>query len=408
MHWEAYSHKKIKEKVNDALSRNMDFRKRDVLGLPASFLDPEEFYDDAPFLDDAPYMKAMNANPNHIGCHTVGQAETAFIGTQEIEKEAIALCAEEILGGEKDQQDGYVAAGGTEANIMALWIYRNYFLEEKKASREEIAVVFSEDSHYSMPKGCNLLSLRSIQVKVHNDTRLLDMADYKHQLDTAQAAGVKHFIVIMNMSTTMFGSIDPIDEVTDLLISNNISFKLHVDGAFGGFIYPFSSSDACYTFKNQHITSVTMDAHKMLQAPYGTGIFLIRKGHMHYVMTKEARYVHGHDYTLSGSRSGANAIAIWMILRIHGSDGWHQKVKKLIARTDRLCDSLDDLKIPYYRHPHMNIITIRGNAISKSVAEKFVLVPDTHDGTPNWWKIVVMDHVTQGKIDRFIGALGAH
>jgi hypothetical protein len=26
--------------------------------------------------------------------------------------------------------DGYIASGGTEANIQALWIYRNYFMNE--------------------------------------------------------------------------------------------------------------------------------------------------------------------------------------------------------------------------------------------------------------------------------------
>ncbi|MCB0429193.1 MAG: aspartate aminotransferase family protein [Flavobacteriales bacterium] len=405
MYWEAYSHSKIRDRVFQALNQNLDFRQRDVLGLPASFLDPEEFYPDAPFLDDAPYMRALNSNPNHIGCHTVTQSEEAFKGTQELEREAIALCAEEILGGESGQQDGYVAAGGTEANIMALWIYRNYYMEKHSARPDEIAVVYSQDSHYSMPKGCNLLCLKQLVMEVDDSTRLIKTDALKQQLGDAAKSGIKYLIVVMNMSTTMFGSVDPIDEVTAVLDAQPLPFMLHVDGAFGGFIYPFSSGDERYTFKNPHITSFTMDAHKMLQAPYGTGIFLIRKGWMQYAMTKEARYVHGNDYTLSGSRSGANAIAIWMILRTHGSDGWKSKVRKLIARTDRLCETLDKKGIAYYRHPHMNIVTIRGNAISHKVAEKFVLVPDTHEGEPNWWKIVVMDHVTQGMLDRFLASV---
>ena len=56
----------------------------------------------------------------------------------------------------------------------------------------------------------------------------------------------------------------------------------------------------------------------MLQAPYGTGIFLARKGLINYVYTETASYVKGLDATLVGSRSGANAIAVWMILKSHG------------------------------------------------------------------------------------------
>src|SRR5690606_41593469 len=57
-------------------------------------------------------------------------------------------------------------------------------------------------------------------------------------------------------------------------------------------------------FSHPHVSSITLDAHKMLQAPYGTGIFIARKGLMEYTCTREAQYVHGMDNTLSGSRSG--------------------------------------------------------------------------------------------------------
>ena len=52
----------------------------------------------------------------------------------------------------------------------------------------------------------------------------------------------------------------------------------------------------------------------MLQAPYGTGVYISRKGLIENVLTKEAEYVEGMDLTLCGSRSGANAIAVYMIL----------------------------------------------------------------------------------------------
>ena len=375
------------------------------MGVPATYLDSEVFYDDAPFLENAPFLSTLIANPNHIGCHTLNGAEKLFNGTQELEKELIKLCAEQIFVGENDQQDGYVASGGTEANIEALWIYRNYFISEYKANVNQIAVIYSEDSHYSLSKGINLLNITSIVIDVDENTRELLISDFEKKIESALISGISYFIVNLNLSTTMFGSVDNINTVTTFLNKKNIIYKLHVDAAFGGFIYPFSNLDSSYTFKNINISSFTIDAHKMLQTPYGTGIFLIRKGLMQYVKTQEAQYVTGTDHTLCGSRSGANAIAVWMVLHNYGSEGWKTKMQALIDRTTDVCCELDKLGIHYYRNPYINIIAIRATDISTTIAEKYFLVPDSHEHEPQWWKIVVMPHITRGAIDSFVNDL---
>lgn len=407
MYWDKYSHKQIKEHIFNALDKNLNYRNEPILGLPATYLDTLEFYNDAPFLKDAPFITSLIENPNHIGCHTLVQSEEAFAGTHHIERELIAICAEEIFKGEKGQQDGYVAPGGTEANIQAMWIYRNYFIKEFGAKHDEIAVVYSEDSHYSMPKGANILNISSLIMKVDEEERSIKEDELKAQLKEAKENGIKYFIVIMNLSTTMFGSVDDIDAISQILDEEKLNYRIHIDGAFGGFIYPFTNPDSVFHFQNPKITSFTLDAHKMLQAPYGTGVFLIRKGYMEYALTEEANYVQGKDYTICGSRSGANAIAVWMILRSHGSDGWRVKMEQIVDRTERLCDQLDELNIRYYRNPYINIIAIKASDIPADIAQKFYLVPDTHEGTPKWLKIVVMDHVRQGLLDEFSMALQA-
>ena len=204
------------------------------------------------------------------------------------------------------------------------------------------------------------------------------------------------------MGTTVFGSIDDIDEATNILEKQLATYKLHVDGAFGGFIYPFTNPRSNYNFKNPCITSFTMDAHKMLQAPYGTGIFLVRKGYMKYALTEEAKYIKGKDYTICGSRSGANAIAVWIIIHMYGSEGWKVKMEKINKRTDKLCEELDKLRISYYRNPNINIVAIRSKEITTEVALKFHLIPDSYDKDQNWWKVVVMDHVTKDLLTEFI------
>lgn len=401
MYWEKYSHHEIKKLVFEALQKNLDYRKKDVLGLPATYLDPEVFYSDAPFLKDAPFMQTMVANPNHIGCHTLTEAEPAFSGTQEIERELIKLCAMEIFGAEEGAYDGYVASGGTEANIEAMWILRNYFRKELGARQEEIAVVYSADSHYSMPKGVNLLNLHAVTVPVEENSRLIAQEAFEAAIREAQAAGYRYFILVMNMSTTMFGSVDDIEWASAKLDELEVEYRVHVDGAYGGFIYPFTCENSPYSFRNSRIVSFSLDAHKLVQSPYGTGIFLVRKGMMPYALTEEAQYVKGKDYTLVGSRSGANAVAVWMILRTYGSEGWKAKIIALTERTDRLCQNLEERGIEYYRNPCMNIVAIRAKAIPKEMVKQFMLVPDTHEEEAEWVKIVVMDHVTQGKLDKF-------
>lgn len=392
-------------RIQDALHHNVDFSKDASLGYPASKLDGKVFYDDAPFLKDAPVLMTYVANPNHIGCHTTGTSETAFQGTQEIEREALDILAIDIFGSEKNAFDGYIASGGTEANLQALWLYRNYFMKSFDAKPSEIAIIASEDTHYSIAKGSNILLIDWINVPVSFENRKIKLDEFEKQLVEAISKGKKYFIVVCNMGTTMFGSVDnPMDYFT-ILEKHNQKYKIHVDAAYGGFVYPFLSPDNQLSFKNSRISSITVDAHKMLQAPYGTGIFLCRKGLIENVLTKEAEYVEGMDLTLSGSRSGANAVAVWMILATYGPNGWFEKVKVLQMRTDWLCRQLSDLNISYFREPNMNIVTIKSSFIPEKLAHQFDLVPQKHNSTNEWYKIVLMEHVEVDHLSKFLDQL---
>ncbi len=395
--WKKRSQQEIEDIISDSLKNNVNFEEENILGLPASYLDQEVFSQDSTLLKGAPFLTAMVHNPNHIGCHTLGKSESYFKGTHNIEKELIEICAVDFLKAEKNSCDGYVASGGTEANIQAIWMYRNYFKSELKASSNEIAIFCSKDSHYSMNKASNLLDLSIFQFSLNQENRLAEKESIEKTIKEAKAKGIKHFIVIANMMTTMFGSVDDIDVLIEALEQESCSYKIHVDGAYGGFYYPFTNSENKLNFANPKISSVTLDAHKMCQAPYGTGIFIARKGLINFTATT-ASYVEGNDFTLIGSRSGANAIAVWMILSKYGPYKWIEKTFILQKRTQWVCDYLDELNIDYYRGEFSNIITIKQEYIAKETAKKYGLVPDNHDN-PIWYKIVVMDHVTIEKLD---------
>ena len=406
MAWTKKAQNEIQEIVFSALEKNKSYTEENVLGVPASYLDSKVFSQDDSILNNAPFLSALVSNPNHIGCHTMGNSESFFSGTQEIERDVIKICSEDILNGTPDAYDGYVASGGTEANIQAIWIYRNYFIEEFKAENKSIAIICSEDSHYSMDKAANLLSIPIYKIAVDYKSRQLLPDSIQEQLSAAKDNGINYFIVIVNMMTTMFGSVDDIELYINALKESNCSFKLHIDGAYGGFYYPFSNRKNALDFSNSNISSVTLDAHKMAQAPYGTGLFIVRKGLMNYATTKQASYVAGEDSTLIGSRSGANAISIWMILSKYGPNGWMEKIFILQKRTEWLTEQLDQLKIAYFRNEFSNIVTIEAHQIPVELAEKFGLVPDIHSN-PNWYKIVVMDHVLIEKLEPFVEELKA-
>lgn len=403
--WKKLTPEQVNYRVFEALDQNVDYKERLPLGLPASQLDEKVFTPQAALLKEAPFLSTLVKNPNHIGCHTLGDSESFFAGTQALERELIALCAVDILNGEDASKfDGYVASGGTEANIQAMWIYRNYFLREHAAKREEIAILSSADAHYSMHKAANLLGINSYAVQTSEMDRSVSESAIDAALSKAQKQGAKYFIVVCNMMTTMFGSVDHPEAYVEVLNKAGLPFQLHVDGAYGGFFFPFSKIQHTLDFSNPNVTSITLDAHKMVQAPYGTGIFLIRKGWMKYAYTEEAQYVQGLDATLSGSRSGANAISVWMILMTYGPHGWFEKVHILNYRTEWLCEQLAKREIKYYRHPGSNIVTIHKSGIGTDTAVRFGLVPDNHD-QPNWYKVVVMDHVTVDALSQFVEVL---
>src|SRR5690606_16705087 len=123
--WKRLSQAEMDQRISAALKENIDYNEKISLGIPASKLDPTVFYDQASFLKDAPLLRAYVQNPNHIGCHTLGDSEYFFKGTQQLEREVIELLSVDMLHAQQQDCDGYIAAGGTEANIQAAWIYRN-------------------------------------------------------------------------------------------------------------------------------------------------------------------------------------------------------------------------------------------------------------------------------------------
>lgn len=403
--WKRLTKQAIDNEILKALDQNINYYDSLKMGLPGSHLDKQEFAPDSQVLDGSTFLKTLINNPNHIGVHTdTALSEPYFSGTQRLEAQVIKIIAEDILKAQPDAIDGYVSSGGTEGNIQAIWVYRNLYNEVYQLDKNysSIAILCSEDAHYSMDKAANLLGVKHFKVAVDKDTRAINEDDLATQLHALKQQGVDKLILVCNMMTTMYGSVDILDVYMDAIAKfPSMKVKVHVDGAYGGFFLPFTHPEQPLTFKDDRIDSFTLDAHKMLQAPYGTGIFVIRKGLLKYSLTDSAQYVAGMDCTLVGSRSGANAISIYKILMNYGPYDWAERMLALATRTTRLKNQLQEWNIRLIHFKGSNIVAIHKDFVSKDIALKYGLVPDNHN-QPEWFKIVVMDHVKGDKIMQFL------
>jgi aromatic-L-amino-acid decarboxylase len=94
-------------------------------------------------------------------------------------------------------------------------------------------------------------------------------------IDADRRAGLRPFVVISTAGTTNTGAVDPLDAIADLCARAELWH--HVDGAYGAFFHLVEPlrpllAGIC------RADSLTLDPHKGLFLPYGTGALLVRDG----------------------------------------------------------------------------------------------------------------------------------
>ena len=303
---------------------------------------------------------------NAILTHTRGRGEKGFHGVQALERDAIGMIGD-LLG--DSNVDGYIAPGGTEANIMGLWIGRQKLRSEIVSQLDQrVAVLASSASHYSLWKACNVLDLgegawhecsncvdwlcgqddasgfipKKVKHHFHPDTSgaglhlvrsnesgqmILSELEAKIRF-LYQEKRITRFIIFANEGTTLIGSLDDTLAIGQLIsklrleLDREVSFYLHVDAAYGGLIYPFLEPNRTRALQVPEVDSVTVDPYKMGQCPIAEGIFLCRKEHQKYIQRRTGYVQDEYDDTLCGSRSGAYAASCWAVFRHEGTDGY--------------------------------------------------------------------------------------
>jgi aromatic-L-amino-acid decarboxylase len=108
-----------------------------------------------------------------------------------------------------------------------------------------------------------------------DDRYRLDVDALALTMENDRRQGLTPFAVVSNAGTTNTGAVDPLDRVADVCAREGLWH--HVDGAYGAF---FQLCDELRPALNglSRADSLTLDPHKGMFLPYGTGALLVRDG----------------------------------------------------------------------------------------------------------------------------------
>ena len=360
-------------------------------------------------------IKNVRKQFNAIGTHTRSvEGEGGFDDIQMAEREYIFWIAKHLYKTSKDIEkdiDGYLCSGATEANIMGLWVLRNMFIK-KGCNLDNIHTVYSKLTHYSIIKACDILNIKN-QHSVQIDNKLrVDYDELIEIFDSLVKDENNRIILILNVGTTLGGSIDKISKINKI-ISEKYKDKIyiHLDAAFGGFILPFTESKKEYFFENENVLTICLDAHKTGQLPYPSGIFLCRKDMQKYIEI-HVDYIYGsHDDTLIGSRNGLIGLLGKWYVHHFGEKGQKDFVnycldgkKRLIEEIKKELDNYIELK---HSPKYMNYVSFSfKNLDEKQIlqCEDVLMLRFYYVEGKKVYKIPIMPHTVKS-IKKFISTI---
>lgn len=172
---------------------------------------------------------------------------------------------------------GTFTNGATESNLMAIFLALNknnqqYSMQGSCEDNKRKIIYLSSEAHHSFEKNCAVLGLgkNSIRWIETDDKGKMCISDLTSKIKEDKEHNLEPLMVVGTMGTTNIGSIDPLKEISDICIQENIWF--HIDAAWGGAIC-LNEKYSKEFLKIKHIDSLSFDAHKWLCMPMNTGMF---------------------------------------------------------------------------------------------------------------------------------------
>ncbi|MFC3478435.1 tyrosine decarboxylase MfnA [Halobacterium litoreum] len=305
-----------------------------------------------------------------------------YPAVSDLEREAVAMLGD-VVG--LDDPHGYVGSGGTEANIQAVRAARNL-------ADDDANVVAPESAHFSFQKAADVLDVELRLAELDDDHR----ADVDHVTDLADDDTA---VVVGVAGTTEFGRVDPIPALGD--VAEDAGANLHVDAAWGGFVLPFTDHD--WDFADAAVDTMTIDPHKMGQAPVPAGGFLARDPETLDALSIRTPYLESDTQpTLGGTRSGAGVAGAHAALDELWRDGYRDQYETSQANADYLASELDDRGYDVVDPVLPLVATELPDREFRALRDDGWRISRTASGE---LRVVCMPHVTREMLDSFLADL---
>jgi tyrosine decarboxylase/aspartate 1-decarboxylase len=325
-----------------------------------------------------------------------------FPATAELEREVVAMVGALLA---HPAAAGNVTSGGNESNILALWAART------RAGGERRQLIASAASHASYDKAARLLDLELVEIPV-DGRQVIDVAAAR------RAIGPRTLAIAGVAGCTPLGLVDPIAELSALAEQHGV--WLHVDAAFGGFVLPFLAAlgrpAPAFDFRLPGVRSISLNPHKMGLAVQPAGILLYRDAADRRAIATALPYLAGgatEQTTLTGTRPGGAAVAVWAMLQHLGHAGYRQVVRACMETTDWLVARLRKMPgVELASEPLLNIVGLRPRSLPVAdVASKLRAQGWAVAQFPEHVRLVVLPHLTrlhlEGFLDDLASCLGA-
>jgi len=270
------------------------------------------------------------------------------------------------LFGYPAESRGILTSGGSMANFSAIVAARKALLPENFLGG---ALYVSDQVHASVTKAAALAGFAGRNIRVVPNTPQLgiDVDRLRTMVRHDRGTGLRPFMVVASAGTTNTGAVDAISDVADL--AAEIGMWLHVDAAYGGF---FQLTERGRTrFRGiERADSITLDPHKGMFLPYGTGSLVVREGERlreaHFTGAAYLQDLAGDDeipnfseYSPELSRD-FRGLRVWFPLKLHGVSAFREALdEKLdLARVlyDGLC-GIPELELPW--EPELTVVPFR-------------------------------------------------
>ena len=259
------------------------------------------------------------------------------------------------LFGYPAQADGVMTSGGTQGNIMALLIARDWFVWNRYQHHvqrdglpecaSKLRIIASARSHFTVEKAASTMGLGQkavVRVSSHADGTM-DMVQLEARIQQLQAEGLIPFAVVGTAGTTDHGAIDDLVRINQMARLHGLWF--HVDGAYGSAL--ILSKEKCRLAGIELADSLVLDFHKLWFQPISCGALLLRDGACFNHLLYKAEYLNREtddlpnlvDKTLSTTRR-FDALKVYMTLRAIGTHTLGVMIDHLLLLTAAIAEKI--------------------------------------------------------------------